>query len=227
MSKRPALEDPWCPISVGTLAQVFSQSNFPWWIAGGVAVDLAVGRTTRTHSDVDVFILRPHARELRRQLQDWQCFACDPPGSLREWLPEETLHRSVHDIWCRAPDSACWQMQVMIDDAVDGRWQSRRNSRVTASIDEISLFTDDGVRYLAPHIQLFYKAKNPRPKDEKDLAVLLDAHSNAPSDPAIESKDASIAAFDFDVEWLSWAISITYGADHPWIERLARQYPPK
>jgi len=52
-------------------------------------------------------------------------------------------------------------------------------------------------------VQLFYKAKEPRPKDETDLAATL---------PVLT---------DDQRHWLVDAIALAYGA-HPWVSRLLR-----
>jgi hypothetical protein len=44
----------WSPLSVEELAEICEGMPVPWWIAGGWALDLFVGRTTRAHEDMDV-----------------------------------------------------------------------------------------------------------------------------------------------------------------------------
>ena len=63
--------------------------------------------------------------------------------------------------------------------------------------------TSDGIPYLAPEIQLFYKAKNPRPKDQTDFTAVLPFLTGAQR------------------RWLSGALSRTLG-EHPWRDRLSR-----
>jgi hypothetical protein len=47
--------EPWNPKQVATL---FAPLSAPWWIAGGWAIDLFLGKQTREHEDVDVLFLR-------------------------------------------------------------------------------------------------------------------------------------------------------------------------
>lgn len=44
----------WSPLSAEEVASVLEGMPAPWWIAGGWALDLFVGRTTRAHEDMDV-----------------------------------------------------------------------------------------------------------------------------------------------------------------------------
>ena len=44
---------------------LLSDLTVPYWIAGGWAIDLAVGRVTRDHADVDVMLLERDEHALR------------------------------------------------------------------------------------------------------------------------------------------------------------------
>ncbi|MEM7080524.1 MAG: amino acid transporter [Pseudomonadota bacterium] len=184
------------------MARLFATASFPWWIAGGVALELAVGKTIRSHGDMDVLILRADHLAVRERLAAWDCWAVDPPGSLRSWPVGERLDSSVHDVWCRYARNDNWRVQLMIDERDVGEWVSRRDRRVRAPLDAITRTTPTGIRYVAPHLQLFYKAKNPRSKDVFDLEAVL------------------ASGIDLNVAWLSQAIRSCYGVQHPWLERL-------
>lgn len=66
---------PWQPLSVVVVAQLFAAADFPWWIAGGYAIELAAGRFLREHADVDVLILRRDQEAVRNLLFNWSCWA--------------------------------------------------------------------------------------------------------------------------------------------------------
>jgi Aminoglycoside-2''-adenylyltransferase len=53
---------PWRPREV---AAFFAMLPIPWWIAGGWAIDLFLGRQTRRHEDIDVLILRQDCHAAR------------------------------------------------------------------------------------------------------------------------------------------------------------------
>ena len=61
----------------------------------------------------------------------------------------------------------------MVAEASDGEWLFRRTARIHRPVATIGLRTADGIPYLAPEIQLLYKAKGLRPKDEADFARVL------------------------------------------------------
>ena len=69
------------------VADVFGGYARPWFIAGGWASDLFLGRVTREHEDVDVAVLRPDQFALREHLRAWDvgyatrtCAASYAPG---------------------------------------------------------------------------------------------------------------------------------------------------
>jgi hypothetical protein len=193
----------WQPARPSEAAEVFSAMPCPWWIAGGHAIELAVGRPVRDHGDIDVLVLRPDQLHVQQALEGWQWWAADPPGTLRPWRPGEQLQAGIHDIWCRPGPNQPWRIQVMIDEASDGDWISRRDPRIRQPLAQIGRTSSDGIPYLAPEIQLYYKAKNPRPEDEADFTTVL---------PCLDQAQR---------RWLSSAIAHTFGK-HPWQDRLSR-----
>ena len=111
---------PWEPAQPSEAAAIFSTMPCPWWIAGGYAIELAVGQPVREHGDIDVLVLRPDQLHIQQALHGWQWWAADPPGTLRPWQPREQLPAGIHDIWCRPGPDQPWRIQVMIDESNDG-----------------------------------------------------------------------------------------------------------
>jgi hypothetical protein len=163
----------WEPASVDEVAAAFTRHPGPWWIAGGVAIELAVGRRIRSHADIDVGVLRADHVAAHDVLLDWELWAADPPGTLRPWARGEALPPQVHDVWCRPSAAAPWRIQLMIDES-DGRdWVSRRDPGVRLPLGLAVRRTAAGVPFLAPQVQLYYKAESPRPKDLIDFDAAL------------------------------------------------------
>ena len=94
----------------------------------------------------------------------------------------------------------------MLDESLGRDWVSRRDERIRRPITSIGLVTVRGIPYLAPEIQLFYKAENGRPKDETDFAAAL---------PVLTKPQR---------QWLSGALSLVYGPGHPWRARLLARH---
>jgi hypothetical protein len=195
-------ERAWRPLTPDAVAGLFADAAFPWWIAGGIALELAVGREVRNHSDIDVLILRPHHLDARRLLANWDCWVADPSGSLRPWSVDTKLEGRVHDVWCREERNGDWRLQLMLDETDGDVWISRRDGAIQAPMRSLTRMTAGGIPYLAPHVQLYYKAKGLREKDEIDFKAVM---------------EAGVA---MDREWLRHAIAHSYGTEHPWLQLL-------
>lgn len=197
-------DKPWNPLSTEEAWLLFSEAPFPAWIAGGLALELAVGRSIRDrHSDIDVLLLRGDHLKAREWMSGWDCWVADPPGTLRAWPTGQILAAEVHDIWCRRSRDDDWRIQLMLDETDDhNNWVSRRNAEIFEPMSKITRTTASGVKYLAPHIQLYYKAKNIREKDQIDFDAVMSS------------------GIDIDSSWLRQAIIQSYGPLHPWLEML-------
>ncbi|MFD7323972.1 nucleotidyltransferase domain-containing protein [Streptomyces sp. NPDC059875] len=194
-------EQSWQPAPLSEVAALFSKTAAPWWIAGGHAIELATGRSFREHHDIDVLVLRRDQLAVQEVLAGWQWWAADPPGNLRPWRPAELLPVGVHDVWCRPNASVPWRIQVMLDEAEGDDWVSRRDRHVRCGLADLGAVSAAGIPYLRPEVQLYYKAKQPRPKDAVDFAAVL---------PILDAGQRA---------WLVQSIGSTHGP-HPWIEQL-------
>ena len=194
---------PVAPLSLQEVVTLFRPAAFPWWVAGGWAIDLFLSTRTRTHADVDVLVLRRDQRSLRALLEGWDLYAADPPGagSRRPWPAGEWLELPLHEVWCRSRPEGPWQLEIMLGESDDERWVFRRNPSITRPLESLGRTTDEGIPYIAPEVILLFKAKRPRPKDQQDFDALIDLL--APPEK----------------EWLRKALTTTHG-NHTWLERL-------
>src|SRR3954447_9380019 len=166
--------DDWHPLTVDQVEQVLSGCGVPWWIAGGWAIDLLVGYQTREHADIDVLFLRRDQQAVRTHLSGWDVHAADPPGSLRPRPVGGMLPEHVHDIWCRRSASDPWSLQLMLDASDGDQWLFRRDHRVRRSIAALAGRASSPARaVLTPDVQLLYKSRGMRPKDEQDFSTVL------------------------------------------------------
>jgi len=165
---------PWDSLSPQDVAAFLSSLSVPWWISGGWALDLFLGRQTRDHADLDVQVLRHDQQVVRAAFAGWDVQAALPqPRSedwpFRTWDQGDELDPRIHDIWCRPEAGEPWRVQLMLADSEGEDWLFRRDSRIRRPLATIGCWSDDGLPYLAPEIQLLYKAKAPRDKDEMDF----------------------------------------------------------
>jgi hypothetical protein len=153
-----------------------------WWVAGGWAVDLFLGQVTRTHEDLDVGVLREDFRALREALPGWQFFEAKN-GRLRELKIDAQPRADVHSLWCRREGSSAWQLEVMNGE----EWVYRREPTIRRPFEEILRRSHSGLSYLAPEVQLLYKSKQTRPRDNADFRSVIPRLSESARDWLLEA----------------------------------------
>ena len=113
----------------------------------------------------------------------------------------EVLPEQAHDIWVREHPDGPWRFQLMLDEADEEEWIFRRDPRIRRPLAGLTV-EQDGFRWLVPEVQLLYKSKGLRPKDEADFEAVLPLLSEGQR------------------RWLDEALG-TEQTTHPWRERLA------
>lgn len=190
----------WEPYPVRELPVLLREATFPWWVAGGWALDLFVGRQTREHEDVDIEVLRRDQHALRETLPGWD-FQVARDGALRPAASDEWLLPEDNSFWCRPAVDALWALQILLAESEADTWICRRNPDIQCPISGIGLVTAEGLPYLLPEIQLLYKAKGLRPRDEADFEMVL---------PRLNADQRT---------WLAMALTAAHPG-HPWLARV-------
>jgi aminoglycoside-2''-adenylyltransferase len=194
---------PWKPLPLAELVELMRGALFFWCLAGGHAIAHVLGRSYRQHGDIDIVVLRPDQLQVQNWFSAWRLYAADPPGTFKPWKAHEVLPRGVHDVWCHRDESPAWELQIMIQESDGDSWYFRRDARVRGSIS--ALATDvRGVPCLRMDLQLLFKSKEPRAKDESDFRELLPVLSN-------EQR-----------ETLAYWLRLTHPDGHPWLTELPR-----
>jgi hypothetical protein len=128
----------------------------PWWIAGGWALDLFIGAQTRPHADLDIGILRRDLWEVLRHLSSWEFFEAKD-GVLTRLGAAEDLKLEVHSLWSRPAGTTPWALEWLLEEAQGEQWMFRGQREITRPLTEV-VRRSEGMPYLAPEIQLLYKA---------------------------------------------------------------------
>ena len=172
----------------------------PWWIAGGWALDLFLGEQTRPHQDLDLGILRRDVHDILGALSGWEFFEARD-GELSGPLAGEPL-RDVNSLWGRMSGTDEWLLELMLDDAEGAEWVFRRDRGVRRALALAIRHDEERIPYLAPEVQLLYKASHIRPRDEADFLRVT---------PHLTQESC---------EWLRGALT-RLNPRHPWLPALA------
>jgi hypothetical protein len=167
------------PLELVSVIDVFSSATFRWWISGGHALELHLGRAWRAHEDTDVGVVRRELRSVKAHLHRWDLHVA-AAGQLSPWRGEPLdAARHQNNLWCRLGPDRPWVLDLTIGEGSEQRWIYRRDPTIQLPWDRAVLRTTDGVPYLAPELQLLFKSSAPHPKDNLDAAEVI-AHLDAP-----------------------------------------------
>ena len=162
-------------IGVAELMRGFGR---PWFVSGGWAIDLFVGRVTREHEDIEIGAFFPDQAAIRRHLDGWELLRVEG-DSWVPWPAGDGIVLPEFQIQARSADVAPNQLDVFLNPRDGDDWVSRRHADLRVPIRSLSLRTTGRhgeparVPYLVPEIQLLYKAKYHRPKDDADFDAAL------------------------------------------------------
>ena len=156
------------------VAQHLTDLTIPWWICGGWAIDVFLGRMNRAHKDVDIAILRKDqlAAQAYLSARGWTLEKAQS-GRLIPWAVGEILSVSVHVVWCRNPQFEPDFLEILLNEADETHFRFRRDPSITRRLDRAFLQAGFGLPILAPEIVLLYKAKGDSEENRTDFQSVL------------------------------------------------------
>ncbi|MBD2759570.1 hypothetical protein IEE94_08605 [Yimella sp. cx-573] len=203
-----ALYGQWANRTPQDVKEFFEGYGGLWWIAGGWALEAFTG-VRRSHDDIDPSVLSAELPLLRRHLAGKLHAWAASSGSLTPLLPEDAPDAAAEDVlpagagqlWARRSAADPWEYDILLAPGSRDEWIYKRNNTIRLPMAE-AVWEQDGIRYLQPQIQLLYKAKGLRTKDQADFAATL---------PHLDGRRR---------DWLQDALERTI-PDHPWIDSLS------
>ena len=174
-----------------------------WWIAGGWAVDLHVGRVRRAHSDIDVLILHQDLATFGEFFASRGLVIRDQQsGQVRPWRhPDEVIPGRNTFSFSEAARPDGYDIEIVVGLADGEDWLFHRGRKLRRRLAAMTHLRD-GIPYLGPEIVLLFKARDGRDKDDADFADLLPLLT-------IEQK-----------QWLAPRLAPPGRPDHRWLAAL-------
>ena len=172
-----------------------------WYVCGGWALDLFLGRVTRDHKDVDIAVARRDQLGVRDYLRrrGWSLEKASD-GRLSPWDEGEWLAPPLHVVWCRNGAHDPPFFELLFNEVDDELFRFRRDQSVTLPRARMSFVSDCGLPVLAPEVVLLYK-------------------SNSPDEYAADFRAAAASLSEESRAWLKGALAKN-SARHPWADEL-------
>jgi hypothetical protein len=150
------IDPPWDPWRPADIARLLAGVTAPWYVAGGWAIDLFLGRQTR----------------VRDALADYEF---DVVGSGLRWPLDSPAFHVMHQTWVRERDTGVYRADVFREPERDAAWVCRRDASISLPYERLIRRTGDGIPYLVPEVGLLFKAKRAaEPRNRADFAVTAD-----------------------------------------------------
>jgi hypothetical protein len=153
-----------------------------WYVCGGWALDLFLGRVTRAHKDVDIAVARRDQSEAQGNLlrRGWTLEKA-AGGSLSPWEAGEELTLPLHVVWCRNEAHDPVFFELLLNEIDDRVFRFRRDPAVTLPRARMSFESPCGLPALAPEVVLLYKSNSVEEygEDFRHTAPALPAQARA------------------------------------------------
>lgn len=158
----------WHRLTPHEAVPLLSALRAPWWVAGGWALELYLGKVTRAHKDLDIGVFRKDVAIVLAALPGWEVFEAKD-GVLSRLAVGGAPRAEVNSLWCKRENAAQWELELMLDESDGEFWVFRRDLRISCPLSSAIRRNPEGIAYLTPEIQLLYKARATRAQDQADF----------------------------------------------------------
>lgn len=169
---KPIAEDAWENWEPDQLASKLNGINSLWYVVGGWAIEMHVGKPIREHADLEFCVLPDDANHTANWLSELTFFAAKD-GDLKFWPADHEIYADNWQFWGAELKASKWRVDMMIERGTAATWAYKRDSSIQQARTDALRINSQGVRYLAPSNVLLFKAKNTRPKDDLDFDAVL------------------------------------------------------
>jgi hypothetical protein len=164
------------------IAELLQPLSAKWWLCGGWALELFAAQPIREHSDLEIGCFRSDILAVIAILPGWDVQIARNKALSPFDATTVLSDKSAHGLWCRRAGGELWDLEILLEERDGEEWVYRRDNRIRRAVNDLCCVHPEGIAYLRPEVQLLYKSRTTRPKDDEDFRVvwpLLDAHEQA------------------------------------------------
>ena len=199
-----------------SMAEVLTELDRPWYVAGGWAIDLYLQKRRRNHKDVDIAVFRRDQLAVQNYLMDrgWKLSKyVGNSVALERMEVSKRLELPDRGILAEPEKTGLPAIDIMLSETKDEQWWYHADPRITHPLRTVGLRSKLGVPILSPEIVLLFKARHLYGDDPDSLR-----HRQA-DESDFQDIHGSLTAEGR--AWLEWAIGLIR-PEHPWIGQLVR-----
>ncbi|MCF4125490.1 nucleotidyltransferase domain-containing protein [Methylobacterium sp. SyP6R] len=172
----PLDDDAWDAWSPDELGQRLRNAAFPWYVAGGWALDVWHGEQTREHEDLEFVVLRKDVAYFRSILHELDFFTVKD-GTVEYLPPSAAVPSDVWQLWGGDLQQGCWRVDMMMEPGTPNLWIYKRDRTIRMARSDAVRVSSSGIPYLAPTHVLLFKAVHCRKKDQRDFDFFVQKFS--------------------------------------------------
>ncbi len=168
----PLPADDWDGWSPKELSARLGPQTTDWYIVGGWALDLWLGRKTRPHDDLEIAVLPERIDQYRYFLPELEFYDARS-GTLTHLPRTAPAPDDAWQLWGADMAARRWRLDIMLERGSPDTWVYKRHPSLRLPRPTAVRQNTFGIRYLAPTLVLLFKAKHCREKDLQDFQVAL------------------------------------------------------
>lgn len=168
----PPDENAWEAWSPEQLASKLCLVKAHWYIVGGWAIDLWLGKQSREHEDLEFAVSPKNAHEVASHLSELTFFEVRE-GRFVFWDTKKPIGDNTWQLWGADMNAQRWRVDMMMERGTHKYWQYKRKPSIEHMRHKAIRTNVNGIRYLAPPNVLLFKAKHSRFKDDIDFETVF------------------------------------------------------
>ena len=178
------------------------ETEVPWYVAAGWAIDLYLGGDHREHEDLEIAVPNDRLDEIVAAFPELEFCVITGPQEATPLGDARDRLNDTHQTWAREPESGLWRFDVFREPSDGDTWLCRRDETIRLPYERVIERTDDRIPYCRPEIALLFKAKHSvRDRDQGDFEAAV---------PRLEPERR---------QWLAEALARIHPG-HPWLARI-------
>ncbi|WP_240421957.1 nucleotidyltransferase domain-containing protein [Paenibacillus periandrae] len=210
---------------------LLNDRGFDWSICGGTAIDLFLGRQTRTHKDLDVAVFWEDRNSIIELMlsSGWRVLQACGGGVVQELNRKQDEPFEKRNLFCftanedrvelepigreryrfgfeKLEQNDFTYVEFLFNERGNGQFHLPGETNIKRELNKAILSSSDKLSYLAPELVLFYKSSYLEGTDAAD-------HN--------QDFDVSLPYFNPEQkQWLREALEKEYPNGHVWLQRL-------